>query len=128
RFEDPSRNASADNGSQRTADSNDGKQSLALLFGVNVVRKRPKLRDQHHVEQADPKKKCDTQVELHASKKIENHEVRHKKGRHSVDQTNTVGAAGEGAIQRHQQKKQNGLTRAGIAFDFSSGASQDESL
>ena len=38
----------------RCAESNDGEQPLALLLGVDVVGERPELRDNHHVEDANP--------------------------------------------------------------------------
>ena len=49
----------AGNCADRPTEADDGEQTLALFRRVQVVRKRPELRDHHQAEDADPQIKED---------------------------------------------------------------------
>ena len=54
RLEQASRHERSKRRARRHADRDDGKQAAARLFAVDVVGERPELRDERHVEDADP--------------------------------------------------------------------------
>ena len=47
------------NRARRRAESNDGKQPLPLLLAIDVVGKRPELRDDHYIEDTNPEEERD---------------------------------------------------------------------
>ena len=59
----------ADPRAETAADADQRKQPLALLLGVEVVRERPELRDDHHVEDADPEEVDDADAQARAEQR-----------------------------------------------------------
>jgi hypothetical protein len=71
--------------SERTPDSDDGKQPLSLFRSVNIVRKSPELSYQHQIEKSDPKEKHNTKGNLQAAEFVEDDQVGHKKSGYGID-------------------------------------------
>ena len=114
----------ADDRAGRRAEPDDGEQALPLLRRVDVVGKRPELRDHHQVEDADPEKERHAQ---HGSRNAarpeqeEDHEIGRKEQRHVVDQLDPVDLAREGAVRGHDEEKEPGQNRAGVRLNLRSG-------
>jgi transcription initiation factor TFIIIB Brf1 subunit/transcription initiation factor TFIIB len=57
---------------------------------------------------------------------VKDDEIRCKKAGHTVDQSNAIQARRQLSINRNHQEAGQRSGRAGVAFDFRTGASEDE--
>ena len=85
-----------------------------MLFRIDVVGQGPKLRNQHEIEQADPKEKRDAELKVHLSENVKDGKIGNEKCSDAIDQSDAAGAARKRAVERNDQQEKHGLSGARI--------------
>ena len=109
------------------ADHDDREQPIAGLLGVDVVGERPELRDQRHVEDADPDEEGDADIR-HAGRhrRREQLDARDEEQRHAHQQPGAVDARREPAVERNESHQQQRLAGRGVRPHFGAAAEQNQ--
>ena len=118
----------SDPGAEAAADADQREQALALFRRVEVVGERPELRDHHHVEDADPEKVDDPDLQARLERQQEQHQVRDEEQRHPLHQLDAIHARGERPVRGHQDQQQQCLPCRGVALHLGAALAEDEDL
>ena len=112
---------------RRHADHDDREQPIAGLFGVDVVRERPELRDERHVEDTDPDEEGDADIR-HAGRhrRREQLDARDEEQGDAHQQPGAVDAGREPAVERNESHQQQRLTGRGVRAHFGAAAEQNQ--
>ena len=99
------RDAGAPDGAGAAADGDHGEHPIALALGVEVVGVRPELRDEEHVDDAEPDE--EGQPERHAgpAEREEQRERADHGGQTQVEQTDARHLAGQRAVGGHHAEQ-----------------------
>ena len=122
------RDARADDGAERRADANQRKQALAALVGVQVVGKRPELRDRGHAEHANPQIEGDADPDAGVHEQREDQQVGGKEQQHPADQPGAIHPRGKRTVGGHEYQHQHGLPRRRVAGGDRAGLAQDQRI
>ena len=85
----PRGDLAAERRAERATERNHREEPLSLLGRVEIVRERPELRDDHHVEDADPHEEHEPHVSPqhgNVARHVKQHEVRREEQGHADDQ------------------------------------------
>ena len=102
----------------RRAERDDGKQPLACIGGVDVVRVRPELGDHHEAEDADPEEENQPDRRFRLGEQIERRQAGDEKGGDDVDKPPARKACRQCAVKWHQHDQQNGLRSIGVTLEL----------
>ena len=112
--------------SQGTAEGHDGKETLALFLGIDVVGKGPELGHDHQIEDPHPEEEHHTDGDAALHQRIEDDQASHEECGDGVEQTTAGKPVSQGAVHRNQTQQQQGLAGSGVRFYFGATARQNE--
>ena len=105
-----------------------GKIRLPRSLRVQVVRERPQLRDDDHVEDTRPDVERDPDVDACQAEQPEDHEVGREEGRHTANQLEPVDTRRERAVGGDDEQQQHRLACRRIAGDFGAAFAQNQRI